>query len=509
MEPLVQPQGSRPQTAIEVANEIEDGYRTEGLVGLIVRQMELEPAGNAHRLVKQVRQVRQAWSAEPRERSALEPLVNDVPSPRQQPRPATAFNAPAGALNASAAAAAAITVDKPKPPPQPPHAALLEPLAHLLEPLVTQIESGSSGSSRLAKGAARDHSHATLALSLVLSELQLAQQAAIAAEAAAAGASGEAPPAAKKSLWGSKLKGGVHSILAGSASAPAPLKRQSLKSIVVQASAASSASRRVKTVVATLREATRADEKELAAVELCGLSAQPGRAAILSAIVEEGGIAPLVELLERGSSKAKEHAVGVLRRVADHSRVYRTAIANAGGIAPLVKLVGQVRAPRPAASVLMARAERTYKHAHRTRSAFPLAALPTDSMLRAPRCSSQSGGTATLAKGRQEAAVALANLARAHATNQAAIAQAGALPHLLRLLKSTQASEPDRLAAASAICALVAQNEENSEAIVRQGGVAPLARFVLPIAFAAAPLAPLAARAHAAHLLQRVDRGAA
>jgi hypothetical protein len=83
-----------------------------------------------------------------------------------------------------------------------------------------------------------------------------------------------------------------------------------------------------------------------------------------------------------------------------YSKVYRTAIAQAGGIAPLVKLVAQL------------------------------------------------GGNATLAKARQEAAVALANLARTHGANQSAIAAAGAVlgavPALVRLLRSTE--ELDQLA---------------------------------------------------------------
>ena len=43
----------------------------------------------------------------------------------------------------------------------------------------------------------------------------------------------------------------------------------------------------------------------------------------------------------RALAHAVSDAVGVLRRVADHSRAYRQALAHAGGVAPLVRLVAQ------------------------------------------------------------------------------------------------------------------------------------------------------------------------
>ena len=234
-----------------------------------------------------------------------------------------------------------------QPGRMPAEARLLEPLACLLEPLVAKVEASSS-----RKGT---HSHSLLTLSLILSEVKLANS-------CAAGSGAEAKPS-------------------------------SMKAVVATASA----SRRVKSVVASLRAANTTNEREVAALELSQLSAMQNRAAILSAIVEEGGIAPLVELVDRGSLKSKEHAVGVLRRVADYTKVYRTAIAQAGGITPLVKLV------------------------------------------------SQSGGIASLVKQRQEAAVTLANLARGHTANQSAIAQAGAVPFLVKLLRSANDGDQVRL----------------------------------------------------------------
>jgi hypothetical protein len=326
----------------------------------------------------------------------LAPLVNCVPSPRKA--------APGSARQPGRWALAKAAIPRPASAPVSTRdgreGRLLAPLAYLLQPLVEELERSSRG----------DQSHATLALNLVLSEVRLAQATCAPEGSSSAESGGSGPSVAAK-----------------------------LRNVVAAATVTASAARRVRSVVSTLLSATTSDAKEVAVVELTTLSSQPQRAPILAAIVEEGGVAPLVELVASPGAtlKIKQHAVSILRRIADHSKVYRTAIAQAGGIAPLVKLVAQL------------------------------------------------GGNATLAKARQEAAVALANLARAHGANQSAIAAAGAVPALVRLLRSTE--ELDQLAGASAMCALVAQHADNARLVVQEKGVAPLVRFVLPIVFAAAP----------------------
>lgn len=279
----------------------------------------------------------------------LAPLVNCVPSPRKA--------APGSARQPGRWALAKAAIPRPASAPVSTRdgreGRLLAPLAYLLQPLVEELERSSRG----------DQSHATLALNLVLSEVRLAQATCAPEGSSSAESGGTGPSVAAK-----------------------------LRSVVAAATVTASAARRVRSVVSTLLSATTSDAKEVAVVELTTLSSQPQRAPILAAIVEEGGVAPLVELVASPGAtlKIKQHAVSILRRIADHSKVYRTAIAQAGGIAPLVKLVAQL------------------------------------------------GGNATLAKARQEAAVALANLARAHGANQSAIAAAGAVPALVRLLRSTE-----------------------------------------------------------------------
>ncbi|KAK0576229.1 hypothetical protein LWI29_013960 [Acer saccharum] len=57
-----------------------------------------------------------------------------------------------------------------------------------------------------------------------------------------------------------------------------------------------------------------------------------------TALVEEGGIPVLVEIIEVGSQRQKEIAVAVLLQVCEDSVVYRTMVAREGAIPPLVAL---------------------------------------------------------------------------------------------------------------------------------------------------------------------------
>ncbi|KAK9270290.1 hypothetical protein L1049_025868 [Liquidambar formosana] len=64
------------------------------------------------------------------------------------------------------------------------------------------------------------------------------------------------------------------------------------------------------------------------------VSAQEAR----TAVVEEGGIPVLVEIVEVGSQRQKEIAVGILLQICDDSLPYRTMVAREGAIPPLVAL---------------------------------------------------------------------------------------------------------------------------------------------------------------------------
>ncbi|XP_022636673.1 U-box domain-containing protein 4 isoform X1 [Vigna radiata var. radiata] len=55
-----------------------------------------------------------------------------------------------------------------------------------------------------------------------------------------------------------------------------------------------------------------------------------------AALVDEGGIPVLVEIVEVGTQRQKEIAVGVLLQICEESWVYRTMVAREGAIPPLV-----------------------------------------------------------------------------------------------------------------------------------------------------------------------------
>jgi len=57
-----------------------------------------------------------------------------------------------------------------------------------------------------------------------------------------------------------------------------------------------------------------------------------------AALVEEGGIPVMVEIVEVGSQRQKEIAVAILLQVCEESVVYRTMVAREGAIPPLVAL---------------------------------------------------------------------------------------------------------------------------------------------------------------------------
>ncbi|ERN02753.1 U-box domain-containing protein 4 [Amborella trichopoda] len=73
-----------------------------------------------------------------------------------------------------------------------------------------------------------------------------------------------------------------------------------------------------------------------------------------AAVVEEGGIPVLVEIIEVGSHRQKEFAVGILLQLCEESSVYRTLVAREGAIPPLVALSqnGTTRARQKAETLI-------------------------------------------------------------------------------------------------------------------------------------------------------------
>jgi len=57
-----------------------------------------------------------------------------------------------------------------------------------------------------------------------------------------------------------------------------------------------------------------------------------------TALVDEGGIPVVVEIIEVGSQRQKEIAVAILLQICEDSVVYRSMVAREGAIPPLVAL---------------------------------------------------------------------------------------------------------------------------------------------------------------------------
>lgn len=57
-----------------------------------------------------------------------------------------------------------------------------------------------------------------------------------------------------------------------------------------------------------------------------------------AALVEEGGVPVLVEIVEVGTQRQKEIAVVILLQVCEDSVTYRSMVAREGAIPPLVAL---------------------------------------------------------------------------------------------------------------------------------------------------------------------------
>ena len=69
-----------------------------------------------------------------------------------------------------------------------------------------------------------------------------------------------------------------------------------------------------------IKGTSRTNEKERSLEELSDTISRFRN--LLKSVAAEGGIPLLVELVDRGSSKAKEQAVGLLRRLAELSQGY-------------------------------------------------------------------------------------------------------------------------------------------------------------------------------------------
>ena len=179
------------------------------------------------------------------------------------------------------------------------------------------------------------------------------------------------------------------------------------------------AARRARQLVAGL-QTEGGHDRGRAVIDLCGLIEHDPAIVDLSGLASrpEPALAAIVEQMERGGAEVREQATLLLRKLSEHSDALSAAVRQTGAIKVLVRFV--------------------------------------------------AGGTKGLP--RVEAAAALTALARGHAEAQQAIAAAGAVPPLVKMLKAEgkHAAPGEGAAAALCLCTLMAQHAENTALVLAQ-----------------------------------------
>ena len=204
-----------------------------------------------------------------------------------------------------------------------------------------------------------------------------------------------------------------------------------------------------------------------------------GHPANQTAVADAGGIAPLVALLAIGNAEpVMEEAASALWSITAAHNANQSAAASLGAIEPLVALIGDgsTRAQAQAAGAL---ASMALEHeANQKGIAQMLVAL----------LSAADAGTGCDEARCAKAARAISRLARAHASNQACIADAGGLTPLIRILTSAVARTMPALVCSARSTASVCSSSRSSGAS-GVGYAPPRIRLTVPVAVAPTPVA--------------------
>ena len=217
-------------------------------------------------------------------------------------------------------------------------------------------------------------------------------------------------------------------------------------------------------------------------------------------IVALGGVTPIVTLLCHGSNRGKQYSSAALARLSHGHDETAAAIAEAGAIPPLVALLGGEfgdGSQEEGAHALYALADNEANRQYITQAGgiVPLVELLGSTNTRARehaegalvRLSIDPANRVAIIKklvsmldeqvGQEQAAAALANLAKDSSDNRKSIVSAGGVAPLLSLLKDTM---PMRCKenAVSAIKALAYRSKEIQGALASAGGI-PLVANVL------------------------------
>ena len=200
------------------------------------------------------------------------------------------------------------------------------------------------------------------------------------------------------------------------------------------------------------------DTKKFAAMALARLSKD--HEATQSAIAEAGAIAPLVALLDGlEGGEAQQEAAGALFALADHER-NRLAITEADGIGWLVSLLGS---------------ENPSSRQHAEGALVRLSIENANRVLIIKKLVDMLQDTGNAAQ--EQAAAALANLARESEDNRKSIVEANGIPPLLALLDTASAKAKEN--SVGAIKQLCRKSKENQLQIAKAGGIPKLVGVLL------------------------------
>ena len=216
------------------------------------------------------------------------------------------------------------------------------------------------------------------------------------------------------------------------------------------------------------------------------------------AIAKAGGIKLLVDMVSSGTDGGQLHAASTLATLAGSAKELQLQIVQAGAIGPLVSLLKQGSNKAQvfaAAAVASVSEEPSHKEMVTKAGAIP----PLVRLLRSD----------VACDGQVHASDAIANLSYQNVKAQKAIHEAGAIPLLLKLLESGKA----QISAANALSALMSPgpepsnsppdltpaNHETQEAIATGGAIAPLLSLLNGM--------NIVGQVHAASALSNIARG--
>ena len=190
-----------------------------------------------------------------------------------------------------------------------------------------------------------------------------------------------------------------------------------------------------------------------------------------AAIARTGAIAPLCTLLREGADEVKEQAAAALWSLSLDSKPNKDTVAKLGGIEPLITLLVVGTSDNSLDQARGALGSLSAKHSENRETIAKLIVGrlgARNTLLQTP-----TGAVRLL--------TAVATMCHGSNANQAAIAKAGGVPHLIMWLSgggeggNKSAALPEaQAAAADALLSMVANNDPLQALISRSNGIAPL-----------------------------------